>query len=185
MGAPAAVAVLELDSIARGLVVADAMVKRAPVRLLRADPVTPGKLVIVVTGEVADVDEALEAGREAAGVAEIDVLFLPGAHPALVPALDGVRVPPIEAALGVLELSTVAATLRAADAALKTADVELVALHLARGIGGKGYFVLTGEQDAVEAALDGALEATDPACHVGRELVARPHPDVDWVLGRL
>jgi len=180
-----ALSVVEVGSIARGVVVADAIVKRATVRLLRSDPVTPGKLVIVMAGQVAEVEESLEAAREVAGVEELDVLLLPHAHPAIVPALDGIEREPTDGALGVLELSTVAATLRAADAALKEAETRLVALHLARGIGGKGYVVLQGEQHDVEASLDAGEGAVDHAHRVGRELIARPHPDLDWVLSRI
>ena len=182
---PPALAVVELASIARGLVVADAIVKRAFVRLVTADPVTPGKFVIIFVGDEASVDEALQAGREAAGTAELDVLVLPYAHPALLPALQGVEPPPVDGALGILEFRTVAATLLAGDRALKAADVELAALHWARGIDGKGYLVVTGEQDAVEAALHSGLEAVAEPLRIGRELVPRPHPDLDWVLSRL
>ncbi len=180
-----ALAVLETRSIARGLFVCDALVKRAPVRMLMADPVTPGKMCIVFAGGVAEVEEALGAAREAAAAEELDWLLLPHCHEALVPALEGVEPPPVEGSLGTLEMRTVAATLLAADAALKAADVDLVAIRLARGIDGKGYFVLTGTQDSVEAALDAGDDAVRPEHRAGRELVARPHPDVDWVLGRL
>lgn len=180
-----ALSVVEVGSIARGIVVADAIVKRAAVRLLRSDPVTPGKLVIVMAGPVAEVEESLDAAQEAAGVEELDVLLLPHAHPAIVPALEGIEREPLEGAVGVLELATVAATLRAADAALKEAETELAALHLARGIGGKGYVVLSGEQHAVEASLDAGDGAVEAQHRVGRELIARPHPDLDWVLGRV
>jgi len=182
---PPALAVVEIESIARGLVVADAIVKRAPVRLAVADPVTPGKFVIVFVGDEAAVDESLEAGREAAGTTELDVLLLPFAHPALLPALAGVEPPPVEGSLGILELRTVSATILAGDRALKAAQVELAALHWARGVDGKGYLVVTGEHDAVEAALDAGFEAVEPALRIGRELVPRPHPDLDWVLSRL
>ena len=42
-----ALALLELDSIARGYVVADAVVKRAPVTLSLAEAVTPGKYLLL------------------------------------------------------------------------------------------------------------------------------------------
>lgn len=180
-----ALAVVETRSIARGVTVCDALVKRAPVRLLMADPVSPGKMSIVLAGGVAEVEEALDAAREAAAAEELDWLLLPAAHEAIVPALEGTEPPPIEGALGVLEMRTVAATLHATDAALKAAEVGLVALHLARGIDGKGYVVFTGTQDAVEAALDAGDDAVAPEHRAGRELIARPHPDVDWVLSRL
>ena len=185
-----ALAVLEVGSIARGVFVVDAMVKRAPVRVLRADPVTPGKYVIVIAGGEAEVEEAIGAGRDAAATEELDVLVLPNVHEALVPGIDGeladtsaAGMP--EPALGVLELRTVAATLRAADAALKAAHTVLVALHLARGIGVKGYFALAGAQDAVEAALDAGDGAVGPDARAGRELIARPHADTAFAVQQL
>jgi microcompartment protein CcmL/EutN len=178
--------VIETGSIARGVFVADALVKRAAVRLLRSDAVTPGKLAIVFTGEVGDVTEAFDAAREAAGIDELDSMLLNDAHQAIVPALDGtVARPEPDDALGLLELQTVASTLVAADRALKEADVTLTALHLARGIGGKGYLAVAGVQDAVEAALEAGEGAVDPARRAGRELIARPHADVAFVLERL
>jgi microcompartment protein CcmL/EutN len=183
-----ALAVLEVASIARGLTVVDAMVKRAMVRVLRADPLTPGKYLIVIAGGEADVEEALDAGRTAAGPTEIDVLLLPHVHDAILAALDDQLADPGptgSSSLGVLELSTVAATLAAADAALKAAHTSLVALHLARGIGGKGYFALAGSQDSVEAAIEAGDSAVVPEARAGREIIPRPHPDTAFALQRL
>jgi microcompartment protein CcmL/EutN len=182
---PPALAVLEVASIARGLTVADALVKRAPVRILRADPVTPGKYLLVFTGGVEEVEEAMDAGREAAAPQLLAELVLPGVHRSIVTSLEGIEAPPVHGAVGALEMHTAAATVLSADAALKTADVTLVALHLCRGIDGKGYVVFTGEQAAVEASLEAGDEAVDAALRAGRELIARPHPDVHWALGRL
>lgn len=177
-----ALGVLEVQTIARGLVVSDALVKRAVVRILRALAVTPGKYVIVFAGGEAEVDESMQAGREAAGTQELDRLVLPHAHPAIVPALDPVEPPPILGAVGVLEMATVAATLLACDTALKHAETTLCALHLARGIGGKGYFVLTGELHSVEASLEAADAIIAPELRVAREIIARPHPDLlSWL----
>lgn len=177
-----ALGVLEVQTIARGLVVSDALVKRAVVRILRALAVTPGKYVIVFAGGEAEVDESMQAGREMAGPQELDTLVLPHAHPAIVPALDSVEAPPITGAVGVLEMATVAATLLACDTALKHAETTLCALHLARGIGGKGYFVLTGELHSVEASLEAADAIIAPELRVAREIIARPHPDLlSWL----
>jgi microcompartment protein CcmL/EutN len=185
LGMPPALAVLEVGSIARGLFVADALVKRARVRTLRADPVTPGKYLLVFVGPEEETKESLDAALDAAGTEALDSLLLPGVHAAIVPALDGLPAARVNGALGVLEMHTVAATLLCADAALKAAEVKLVALHLARGIGGKGYVVFTGAQESVEAALDAGDDAVAPEHRAGRELVARPHPDVLFALSRL
>src|SRR5687768_7608223 len=164
------------------------MVKRAAVRVLRADPLTPGKYLIVIGGSEAEVEEALGAGRAAAGETELDVLLLPHVHEAILSALGGTLADEAAArdgALGVLELSTVAATIGAADAALKAAHTVLLALHLARGIGGKGYFALAGSQDAVEAALEAGDAAVEPGARAGREIIPRPHGDTAFAVGKL
>ena len=84
-----ALALAELGSIARGHRVADAMLKRAPVNLVRADWVSPGKFLVLVDGGVAEVDEAYRVGLEVAGDRLLDRLFLPQAHLSLWPALAG------------------------------------------------------------------------------------------------
>ena len=77
-----------------------------------------------------------------------------------------------------LELSTVASTILAADAALKAAQVRLIKLHLARGIGGKGYFTLSGSLDSIEAAVAAAASSVAPELLVNTEVIASPHGDL-------
>jgi microcompartment protein CcmL/EutN len=174
-----AVAVVETTSVARGLVVADAMVKRAPVELVLARTVSSGKHVILVTGEVADVEEALGAALAVAGAALVDKLLLPYAHAAVLDAL-GRRAPepPAGQSLGIFETFSLSAAVVAADAACKAAEVTLPELRLGDGLGGKAYFVLAGEQADVEAALLAAEHVTPTGLVLGRELIARPHDDL-------
>ncbi len=170
-------ALLEIDGIARGYVAADAVVKRAPVRILSAEPVTPGKYLLLFGGEVAEVAEALAAGEAIAGDRLLDKLYLPMVHPEVPAALRGVRPLP-QGALGIVETLGAAAALLAADASCKAARVVLGTLHLARGIGGKGYFTLGGEQHDVEAALEAASGALAAGALVEVQLVAAPHGDL-------
>jgi len=58
-----ALGLLEFDSIALGIAAGDAMVKRAPIESIKAGTVQPGKYLVMVYGEVADVQESLDAGR--------------------------------------------------------------------------------------------------------------------------
>ena len=68
-----ALALLEFSSIAAGIQAADAMVKRAQIDVIRAGTVQPGKYLVLIGGEVADVEESLAAGREVGGATAIDV----------------------------------------------------------------------------------------------------------------
>jgi microcompartment protein CcmL/EutN len=174
-----ALGLFELESLARGPVVADAVLKRAAVRIAIAEAVTPGKYLLVFSGPVAEVDESFQAGAESGGSRILDRLFLPHVSEAVVAGLDGrFHRPGLLDAIGLVELHTVAAAVRAADAALKRAAVRLTALQLARGIGGKGTFTLCGAQHDVEAALEGAAAAVEPSLLVATELIQRPHPEL-------
>lgn len=165
---------LEIDGLARGYAAADAALKRAPVQILWAGSVTPGKYLLFLRGHVAETEEALEAAARLADERVIDRLFLPQAHDELWLALGQPRRFTM-GAIGIIETLGAVAALRAADAACKAADVELSSLQLARGIGGKGLFTLTGEQASVEAALDAAVSALGDGALIERHLIARPH----------
>lgn len=178
-----AVALVEVESISKGYVTLDAIAKRARVTVKLARPVTPGKLIILFAGDVAAVEESLEAARETAGSQLLDELFLPYAHRSLLPALDGAVQPEPGESVGVVELSTVAATLEAADVALKATEIAVVRMHLAVGIGGKGYFTLAGELGDVEAALTAVRDHARPERVVGIELIPRPHAEVRGFMG--
>ena len=149
-----ALALLELDSIAAGIEAGDAMAKRAPIDVIRAGTVHPGKYLVLVGGAVADVEEALAAGREVAAASVLDVVFLPNVHPAVVAAMRGARGEATGEALGVIETATVAAIIEAADAGLKGARVTLLELRLADDLGGKGYLLFDGRVADVEAAVE-------------------------------
>jgi microcompartment protein CcmL/EutN len=148
-----ALALIELASIAVGIETGDAMVKRAPVEVVRAGTVHPGRYLILVTGEVGDVDEAFRAGLEVGRPALVDSVLLPNVHARVVGALRGDRRAGTGEALGIVETATVAATIEAADAGIKGAAVELLELRLADGLGGKGYLLFDGAVSDVEAAV--------------------------------
>jgi microcompartment protein CcmL/EutN len=173
-----ALALIEVSSIARGHVVADVMCKRAPVELVLARAISPGKHVTLIVGDVADVQEAVRAGADRADDTYVDRLELAQVAAPLVDALRGQASAPDDRSLGIVETWSVAAALLAADAACKAAEVTLIALRLGDGIGGKAYFVLQGEQADVEAALTAAESITPSALLAGRELIARPHEDL-------
>ncbi len=170
---------IELGSIARGIVVCDAMVKKAPVRILRAEAVSPGKYVVFFDGGEAEVDEAFRAGLEAARDSLIDKLMLPQPHEALWQGLAGTLQKPELDSLAVVETHSVAATLASSDAALKSADVKLMQWQLAKGIGGKGWFALTGPLEQIEAAVEAATRALGDGLLVGVEIVPRPHDELN------
>jgi microcompartment protein CcmL/EutN len=178
-----ALGMIECRSLARGAVVADSMLKTAAVHLLLCAPVSPGKLLVVLRGGVADVEAAVQVGLGIAGDWLEDALFIPALHVEVGEAL--LRAPQLDAAeaLGIVETATVAAALRAADASLKSARVRLLSLRLAAGIGGKAIYFVSGSVADAQAAVEAGCSAVRLApLLVHREVIAQPHPARAWYL---
>src|SRR3989304_3991278 len=62
-----ALALVEFSSIAAGMQAADAMVKRAPIDVIKAGMVHNGKYLVLIGGLTADVEESLAGGRPGGG----------------------------------------------------------------------------------------------------------------------
>jgi len=88
-------------------------------------------------------------------------VFLPHVHPEVVGTIGGARAPAATDALGIVETTTVAAAILAADAGVKGARVRLVELRLADGLGGKGVVLFSGLVADVEAAVRLGTEALE------------------------
>lgn len=162
-----AIGLLEFDSITAGIVAGDAMVKAAPVSALYAGTVHPGRYLVLVGGDTASVEIALE---NAPAVGVVDSLLLADAHPSVIAAIttldEGATVD--NDALGIIETATAATAIVAADAGVKAADVTLLALRLADDLGGKGYCLFSGLVADVEAAVEAAVATTQH----GEQLIA-------------
>ncbi|MER3544083.1 MAG: propanediol utilization protein [Chloroflexota bacterium] len=174
-----ALALIEFDSIAVGMQAGDAMAKRAPLTTIRAGTVQPGKYLVLISGDVASVEESLAAGRQVGGEAVVDTVFLPQVHPAVVAAIGGGRTVGPGVALGIIETATVAAAIHAADAGVKGAQVTLLEVRLADGLGGKGLTLFMGEVTDVEAALDiGVGVLASPRRLVRQVIIPQLHADM-------
>ncbi|MBI4911708.1 MAG: BMC domain-containing protein [Acidobacteria bacterium] len=176
--------VVELSSVPKGILVCDAMLKKARVRLLRAEPLGSGKFLILVTGLEADLEEALAAARAAGDPFIIGWTFIPRIHPQVVEALfrKGRLAGSLDA-VGVVELHSLAGLIQAADAALKTAAVRLIELTFDLDLGGKGFFTLTGPLHEVSAAVEAAERQLGEGSYLQREIIPRPHASLSSVLG--
>ena len=148
-----AIALIEFDSIATGIRAGDAMVKRAPLTFLRTGTVQKGRYLVLIGGDTASVEESLEEGLEVGGEEMVDKVYLPYVHPTVFAAVQGVRQLSDYESLGIIETSTVASIIRAADAAVKGAAVTLLEIRLANGMAGKGLALVTGKVADVEMAV--------------------------------
>lgn len=178
-----AIGLLELKSLARGLMVADSCFKAAPVDV-KIRTTCPGKSLIVISGEISAVQSAVEHGAATGGVTVIGSLVLGNLHPGVLPALAGVTGAKSRGALGIVETFSVAGAIRAADTAAKAASIELLDIRPAYGMGGKGIVILTGSVGAVQAAVDVAvIPLKDEGDLVDAVVIPAPHPELWEQLG--
>ena len=153
-----AIGFLEVSSIAKGIEAVDAMAKMAEVEVLHTQAIPRGKFVILIGGEQAEVEQALQAGMQVADRVLIDHFLIPNVHEQVLPAMRGrIAVEDLEA-VGVIETKDVAATVFAADAAAKKAAIRLIEVFPGRGAGGKGFVTFTGEVGAVRSAVAAGVE---------------------------
>tara|TARA_Y100000590_G_scaffold470538_1_gene666156 strand:- start:7159 stop:7773 length:615 start_codon:yes stop_codon:yes gene_type:complete len=180
---------IEVSSIAMGLVLTDVAIKKAPVHIVTSQPVSSGKHVLLFFGDVASVEESLTAVKEKSGSSYLRDILIPYVHEDLVPYLTalwgGKNRGKILDSIALIESTTLAGAILSLDKALKTAEVSLVRLELGQGIGGKAFYLITGNQESVEAASESATEVLnelDSFCAV--ETIARPDPmSLDYLLG--
>ncbi|NLZ53676.1 MAG: BMC domain-containing protein [Thermoanaerobacteraceae bacterium] len=160
-----AIGLVETISIAAGIETADAMIKIAPVKLFIARPICPGKFLILVGGEVGAVKNSLKEGCRRAEDYLADSILIPRVHEDVFPALEGAtELDDIASlnALGVIETFSVAASILAADAAVKAGGVKLIEIRAAVGLGGKSYVTMLGNVSAVLAAVDAGRQKAEP-----------------------
>ncbi|MFW6369156.1 MAG: BMC domain-containing protein [Myxococcota bacterium] len=174
-----AVGCLETSSLARGMETADAMLKAAEVRLMACNPICPGKYIIIVGGMVAEVTAAVRAGEVVAADTLTDVTIIPNVHPQVLDAFTAATSFEEVGALGVIETFSAPSAIVAGDEAVKSANVTLLEIRLARALGGKAFVLLTGDVSAVKAALESGSKAGGAGgLLLGTALIPSPHPDL-------
>lgn len=149
------VAMIEFLDIPAGIQATDALLKKAPISFLKNGTITRGRYLTVIGGSTASVEEAFEEALYWGGNAVIDKIYLPDIHPAVFAAMFGQREKTGGGSLAIVETSSVAANIRAAEAALKGTPVTLIEIRLADdGLAGKGLSIYEGELHDIEAAID-------------------------------
>lgn len=171
-----AIGFLELNSIAKGILAADMMIKASEIKLIAARPGCPGKYQVLISGEVSAVESAMKAGEEAGGANVVDSLVIPRIHPQVIEAINMSSMPSKLRALGVMEFFSVTGAIVAADTAVKAAAVSLIEIRLGMGIGGKSYVTLTGDVSAVEESVKAGVKTAENTGNLIAQVVIA-HPD--------
>lgn len=173
-----ALGAIELASVARGIVVLDQMAKRAETTIVANRTLSPGRYLILISGSVAEVEEAMSAALDTAKEDRVDHLILPDPADDLRAALASRSQSVLGEALAIVETASISSMLLAADRAVKDAEVSLLELRLGTGLTGKGVFTLTGDLHMIEAARSAITDKVAESQIVRIEVIAQPHPDL-------
>ncbi|KAB2837254.1 MAG: BMC domain-containing protein [Melioribacteraceae bacterium] len=170
---------IEMTSIAAGMQAADIMLKTANVELVLSRTICSGKYMVLIGGDVAEVQSAVDAAANQIDFAVIDTFVIPNVHPDIFPALSGhSEIGELEA-LGILESFSVASLIEGADAAVKSSNVRIIEIRLAMALGGKAFCTITGEVAAVRSAIDsGAQVIADKGLLVNKVVIAQPRKEL-------
>jgi microcompartment protein CcmL/EutN len=173
-----AIALLEFETIASGVLASDLMVKRSPIALLRCGTIHPGRFLILIGGSVASTQEAYAVGMRLGETERslIGSVFLGDVHPYLHDAVLGIRRDLVGDALAVVETRSSPALLAAVDAAVKSTPVMLCEVRLGDDLGGHALALMSGDLSDAETALEICAD------RAGDQLLARtllPRLDTD------
>lgn len=174
-----AIGMIELKSIAKGIETADFMLKASQVEVIYCKTVCPGKYIILICGDIGSVKESMDKGINISKDKIIDKLILPSVHKEVINVIKGKCTPISLNSIGVMELSNIASGIIAADISCKSGNVELLKLSLGMGIGGKSYFIISGDVSSVKIALDTASEKIDKKKLIDKIVI--PWPDRELI----
>ncbi|NLK07564.1 MAG: BMC domain-containing protein [Firmicutes bacterium] len=190
---------LEIQGAARGIQALDAGCKTASINVLKANVACPDKYTILFTGSAEDVAAAYSAAAAAIGAGYYDGCQIGRVHPDLAHGLMGIfghtgcernagwesapkgesDTPKGSDAVGVLETLSIASGIKTADCALKAGYVVLKELHLGYALGGRSYWLITGDTAAVQAAMEAAADCGKELGRLGSySLILQPGTQV-------
>ena len=173
------IGLVEVKNISKGIVVTDEMLKSAGVHLISSGAVCPGKFVTIVGGELSAIHAAVDRAELIAEDAMIDKFVIDNLGDKVYDAVCGTADVKEKKALGIVETFTAASAIEAADAAVKSGDIELIEVRVARGMGGKCFVTMTGDVADVKAGVEaGAKIAAEQGVLINTEVIANPHTDL-------
>ena len=109
----------------------------------------------------------------------MDSVVIPSVHPMVISAINQAVEPVPVNALGVMEFFSVTASVLAADAAVKAAEVDLMDVRLGTGIGGKSFVILSGDVAAVHEAVEAGIRtASENGLLVSQVVIPNPKAEI-------
>ncbi|MCF0246987.1 MAG: BMC domain-containing protein [Synergistes sp.] len=172
------IGLLEVKSTPIGMLATDEMLKAANVKALISSPICPGKYIIAVFGNVGAVKSSMETGVKIADSFLVSHYIINNVHSSIPAAITGTTEIEKVISVGVIETISSLSAVMAGDIAAKASNVKLIEIRIARGLGGKGFLVFTGELSAVKSAMNSCVNELQESGEITSTcIISSPHPD--------
>ncbi|MCD7954107.1 MAG: BMC domain-containing protein [Synergistaceae bacterium] len=172
------IGLLEVKSIPVGMLATDEMLKAADVKALISTPICPGKYMIAVYGNVGAVKSSMETGVQLVDSSIVSSYIINNVHESIPAAITGTSEVDKILSVGVIETISAITAVMAGDIAAKASNIRLIEIRIARGLGGKGFLVFTGELSAVKSAMNSCLNQLKESGEItGSCVISSPHPE--------
>lgn len=174
-----AIGLIELKSIPIGIQTADEMLKAANVDLILANPICPGKYMILISGDVGAVNNSIKTGINIADTFLVESHVINNIHEDVLLAVSGVSDAKEIKSIGTIETISALTSIKAADIAVKASNVKLLEVRIAKGLGGKGFLIMTGEISSVKSAVKSCENELGKMGEItSTSVIASPHKDL-------
>ena len=121
----------------------------------------------------------MKVGKAVGGIFVVDDYIIPNVSEKIFPALSGTTSLDVIGSIGVIETMSAVSSIIAADIAVKAANVELIEIRMARGLGGKGFMTMTGELSSVRSAVESCEDKLkESGCIIAAVIIASPTKEV-------
>ena len=173
------ITVVEFKSISRGLIVTDAILKTANVRLVLGTTLCPGKYLTIVEGDVAAVEKAQDTADRLGGRQVFSSFVVSGINNEVISAINGYSAKPLMDSIGIIESLQMANLIKAADISLDSAEVEIVELRFGKGCGVNSFYIITGDLVSVNEACRNAVSfLSERGALLAFRVIANPDKDL-------
>jgi len=173
------IAVVEFKSVARGLIVTDAMLKEANIGLVLGTTLCPGKYLTIVEGDIAAVQKAQDIADRLGGRQVFSSFVVSGINFEVINAISGNTVKLLKGSIGIIESIQMANLINAADISLDSAEVEIVEIRLGKGCGVNSFYIITGDLASVNEACRNAVSfLSERGSLLAFRVIANPDRDL-------
>lgn len=174
------VGIVELKNIAYGINASDDILKLSGAKLISAQSLCPGKYEIIMSGELSQVESAMNHIKNKYSHSLVDYAVFGKIEKEVIQALLGCQIDVIySGSIGVIETYSASSAIMAADIAMKSSNVSIIELRIARGMGGKGFVLLNGNISDVQAAINnGSKYAKEQGLLAACSIIGSPHADL-------